>query len=92
MFPYYRTRIWKGRVLICLKCDNSFTGLIKKDADEITCPYCSEWNSKRHTKPFIAKSFFRNMMKLTQQEVNDASKKAKILANGVDKEYRQTAF
>ena len=42
MVSYYRTRLWKRRVLIYLGCGNRFTGLIKKDTDEVTCPYCLE--------------------------------------------------
>ena len=40
MIPYYRTRLWKRRVMICLECGSGFTGLIKKETDEVTCPYC----------------------------------------------------
>ena len=42
MILYYRTRLWKRRVCICLECGNRFTRLIKKETDRITCPYCSE--------------------------------------------------
>lgn len=42
MVPYYRARLWKRRVMICLECGNRFTGLIKKETDEVECPYCLE--------------------------------------------------
>ena len=42
LIPYYRTRLWKRRVMICLECGIRFTGLIKKETDEVTCPFCSE--------------------------------------------------
>ena len=40
MIPYYRNRLWKRRMMICLYCGSKFTRLIKKETDEITCPYC----------------------------------------------------
>ena len=40
--PYYRTKLWKRRVMICLECGNQYPGLIKKETDSYPCPYCSE--------------------------------------------------
>ncbi len=42
MVPYYRTRLWKRRVMICLECGNKFLALIKKENDDVDCPYCSD--------------------------------------------------
>jgi hypothetical protein len=42
MVPCHRTRLWKRRRFYCLRCGNKFVSLIKKEADEITCPYCYE--------------------------------------------------
>ena len=42
MIPYYRTRLWKRRVCICLECGRKFSWLIKKETDSFPCPYCSE--------------------------------------------------
>ena len=42
MIPYYRARLWKRKVMVCLECGSRFMGLIKKETNEIDCPYCSE--------------------------------------------------
>ena len=42
MIPYYRTRLWKRRVCICLECGSKFLGLVKKETDSLECPYCSK--------------------------------------------------
>ena len=42
MIPYYRTRLWKRRRFYCLECGSKFVDLIKKETDEVTCPYCLE--------------------------------------------------
>ncbi len=42
MVPYYRTRLWRRRVYYCLQCGGKFMALIKKETDDVTCPYCSE--------------------------------------------------
>ena len=42
MIPYYRTRLWKRRIRYCLECGGKFMAFIKKETDEVTCPYCSE--------------------------------------------------
>ena len=40
MIPYYRTRLWKRRVCICLECGCKFAGLVKKETDNLDCPNC----------------------------------------------------
>lgn len=42
MIPYYKTRLWKRKVMVCLQCGYRCTWLIKKETDGIECPYCSE--------------------------------------------------
>lgn len=40
MIPYYRARVWKRRVFVCLECGFKFSGLVKKETDHITCINC----------------------------------------------------
>ena len=40
MVPYYRARLWKRRVCVCLDCGCKFSGLVKKEIDSLDCPNC----------------------------------------------------
>ncbi len=40
MIPYYRARLWKRRVFVCLECGFKFSGLVKKETDNLDCPNC----------------------------------------------------
>ena len=36
---HFKTK-WKRRKFICEECGDSFTGLIKKEGDQVDCPNC----------------------------------------------------
>lgn len=40
MIPYYRARLWKRRTFVCLECGCKFSGIVKKETDNIDCLYC----------------------------------------------------
>lgn len=40
MIPYYRTRLWKRRICYCLECGGKSRALVKKDTDNVACPFC----------------------------------------------------
>src|SRR2546422_9217021 len=46
LVPYYRAKLWKRRVFICLDCGRKFQWLVKKNTDKIPCPFFSEYASR----------------------------------------------
>ena len=40
MIPYYRTRLWKRRMFVCLEWGYKFASLVKKETDNLDCPNC----------------------------------------------------
>src|SRR5207253_9189198 len=43
LVPYYRSKLWKRRVFVCIECGRKFQSLEKKSTDKISYPFCSEW-------------------------------------------------
>jgi len=41
LVPHYRNQLWKRRTCYCTQCGSKFIALVKKNLDELTCPYCA---------------------------------------------------
>ncbi len=66
LVPYYRSKLWKRRVCVCADCMVKFVGLVKKDDDMSSCPYC--YGSRCLTLRAFARVIVKEILQETRNQ------------------------